>query len=308
MDHYPRTRLHRTFPSASVGSSDSQVESDVNGDLAVASDLSVDGNSIYILPASDLPSPSPTSAVPLRGAFSAGAAHPKSLRLMPKDGSLNSTGDTGAIPGGSMAVTHDWECLDCCTSHDTAPLDELSESSSTLEDAWHARRWDLIPEYTPLRVSRGTKLLRMHGRPLETRRLSSERTHRSVHRQAAALSPAPHPRVRLPFLSILVPLLSIDDETLHLVTRSPTHLALFPGPIFPSDEGITNAQETHSIRMLLELPSEHRTFRDVLAVACDGAILPSNPVKLSTSPLTGLLDLAKVILIRGWVALREVYR
>jgi len=317
MDYYPRTRLHRAFSSTSV-------KSDVSGDLEVASDLFVDGGSVYIIPASDLPSASPTSAVPLRDTFSAGAARPKSLRLMPRDGSLNSTIDTCAIPGGSM---DDWECVgtvprppanadaddnsgcgieewDRCTSHDTPSLDERGESSSTLEDAWHVRRWDLIPECTPFRLSRGTKFLRMHGRPLEAQRPLSERTHRSVHRQIGVLSPSPHPRVRLPFLSILAPLLSIDDETLHLVTHSPTHPALFPGPVLAFDGGTTNA-ENH---MLLELPSEHRVLYDGLAVACDGAILPSNPFKLSVFPLTGLLDLVKGILVRDRVALREVYR
>ncbi|KAH9969463.1 hypothetical protein BC827DRAFT_1030 [Russula dissimulans] len=321
MDYYPRTRLHRAFPSTSIGSSNSQVESDVNGDLEVASDLSVDGSSTYILHASPLPSASPTSAVPLRDAFSAGAAHHKPLKLMPKDDSLNNTSYTGAIPGSSLDVMHDWECADaddsgcsieewdCCTSHDTVPLDEQGESSSTLdEDAWLVRRWDLIPEYIPLRVSRGTKFLRMHGRPLEAWRPPSEQTHRSVHHRATALPPAPHPRVRLPLFSILVSLLSIDDETVHLVTHSHTHSTLFPGPILPSDEGTTNAQETHGIYALLDLPSEHRALHDGLAVASDGAILPSNPFKLSVFPLTGLLDLVKGILVGGRVALREVYR
>jgi hypothetical protein len=247
---------------------------------------------------------------------------------MPPDESKNSS--TGSIPGSSIDGTHDWECVrlvrrlsantdingdsECsieewdCPPHDTMPLDG-SESPSLDEDEEHAQMWDLIPEYrAPLAVPRDTLFPHMHGRPLESRRPPPERWHRSACPAAPAVPPAQHRRIRLPLLSVFVSLFSIDDTTLHLIAHSPAHSALFPGPIRPSDEGTRNAQEVHGVLALLEPSRQHAGLRDGLAVACDESVLPSNPFKISASPLIGLLGLVKGICAGGRAALREVNR
>lgn len=328
IEYYPRIQLH---PSSRSGSSAPRVESNLDQHQGITSeDVSVDSHFIYVL--SDPPAALPTTpSVPYPStSCSTHAAFPPLSRPMPPDGSKISS--TGSIPGSSIGVTHDWECVcsvrrlsantdingdaECsieewsCTPHDTMPLDE-SESLSLDEDedALHAHSWDLIPEYrAPLAVPRNTLLPRLHGRPLEPRRPPPERWHRSACSAAPAPPPAPHPRIRLPLLSILVSLFSIDDTTLHLIAHSPAHSALFPGPIRPSDEGTTNAQEVHGVLALLEPSRQHADLRDGLAVACDESILPSNPFKISASPLIGLLGLVKGICARGRAAFYEVKR
>lgn len=304
MEYYPRTRPYRTTCSASIESSDSQAKSNLRHYEEVASDLSVEGSLVYVL--SRPPSAPPTPAIPRLSTCSAPVGFSEQLSLILRDESID--GSTGAIPGNSMEVTHDWECVrsarqlpaniddsECrieewdYASHDTMPLTDENESSAFDEDALHASRWDLVPEYLPRRVPQDTPVLRMHGRPLESRRWPPERMYRSPR------PPALHPRIRLPLLSVFVSLLSIDDATLRLVTNSPAHSTLFPGPIRPFDEGTGNAQETHDNPRLLEPSSQLGALRDGLAVACDESILSSNPFRLSVSPLIGLLGLVRGI-------------
>ncbi|KAF8501116.1 hypothetical protein F5888DRAFT_1679221 [Russula emetica] len=331
-EYYLRVQSH---PSSRSGSSNPRVESNIDQHQEITTDdVSVDTHSIYVL--SDPPAVFPIPSVPYRSSTSCStpAAFSPLSRLMPRNESKNSS--TGAIPGSSIDVTHDWECVrsvrrlsantdvngdsecsieewDCTlTSHDTMPLalDE-SESLSLDEDgdALHAHRWDLIPEYrAPLAVPRDTLFPHMHGRPLESRRPPPERWQRSACSAAPTLPPAPHPRIRLPLLSFFVSLLSIDDATLHLVAHSPAHSTLFPGPIHPCGEGTRNAQEVHGVLALLEPSRQHAGLRDGLAVACDESILPSNPFKISASPFTGLLGLVREICAGGRAALREVNR
>jgi hypothetical protein len=178
-----------------------------------------------------------------------------------------------------------------------------SESLAPDEDALHAHGWDLIPEYSPFGVLRDTHFLHTHGRPLESRRPPPERPHRAPHSVTPAQPPAPHPRTRLPLLSVSFSLLSIDDASLHLVAHSPAHSAPFPDPIRLSVEKTGNAQETAS----LPHSSLRGSMRPFCAVACDESILPSNPFRISASPLIGLLGLVRGIWAGGWAALREVY-
>ncbi|KAI0004635.1 hypothetical protein BJV74DRAFT_389638 [Russula compacta] len=304
MEYYPRTRPYRTTCSASIESSDSQTKSNLRHCEEVASDLSVEGSLVYILPGP--PSAPPTLAIPRLNTCSAPVGFSEQLSLMLRDESID--GSTGAISSSSMEVTHDWESVrsvrqlpakiddsECrieewyYASHDTMQLTDESGSSAFDEDALHASRWDLVPEYSPRRVPQNTPVLRMHGRPLESRRWPPERMHKS------ARPPAPHPRIRLPLLSVFVSLLSIDDATLHLVAHSPAHSTLFPGPIGPSDERTGNTQESHGTLRLLEPSSQLGALRDGLAVACDESFFSSNPFRLSVSPLIGLLGLVRGI-------------
>ena len=127
-----------------------------------------------------------------------------------------------------------------------------------------------IPEYfNPPGVHKDALSLRMHGRPLDSLRVPSER---SPHRTARlrTLNAVPHRHTHLPLISALASLLSIDDKTFHLVTHSPAHSAMFPGPMYPSDEHIENAQEIHGVHALL---SRYCALREGLAVACDESML-----------------------------------
>ncbi len=135
----------------------------------------------------------------------------------------------------------------------------------------------------------------MHSRPLDTLGAPRER---SLHRSARlrTLNAVPRRHTHLPLLSALVSLLSIDDETFHLVTHSPAHSALFPGPIYPSDEQIEDAQEIHGVHALL---SRHGALREGLAVACDESVLSFNPFRLSASSLIGLLDIVRGLFVGG---------
>jgi len=324
MEYYPRVPPHTS--TYSPGSSDPRIESNLDQRYEITSDVSDDSWSIYVL--SDPPSALPTPAAPHLCTCSTCAAFYPPSRLMPRGESENSS--TGAIPGSSTDVTHDWECVrsvrrlstnmdtngnsKCsinvrdstgCTQHDT----DESESLALDEDALHdAHRWDLIPEYSPFGVSRDTVYLRMHGRPLELQRMPPEQSHRSPpHSASPALPPAPHPRIRLPLLSLFVSLLSIDDATLCLVANSPTHSALFPGPIRPSGAGTENAQGIHGTLALLVPSRPHAVLRDGLVVACDESMVPSNPFRMSASPLIDLVGLFRGIWAGGRATLRKVY-
>ena len=236
--------------------------------------------------------------------------------------------------GVDVYVTHDWECVrslwqlsanvddsecgiedwvsgytsyaDITRTRDGDKSEAKSWAPDKGDDSSHAdRRWDLIPEcFKPPGVREDSFMLRMHGRPLDPLKAQPER---SPHRFALSrtLNAVPHRRIHLPLLSTLVSLLSIDDETFHLVTHSPAHSALFPGPIYPSDEEVEKAQEIHDVHALL---SRHGALREGLAVACDESGLSSNPFRLSASPLIGLLDIVQGLFVGGWAALNGVYQ
>ena len=327
MEYYPRVTRHPTARLASVGSSDSQVESNIND---YQESVSMGSHSLYALSRPLAPE------VPHLGACIARPALSGQSTPIPQEESINTS--SRSMRGSSMDVTHDcqWECVrsdrrlpasanadsddsECgieewpCASH--AAMHPLENESESEPESWAlnddndaspaAHPWDLIPEYSTPRVPRDTLFVRMHGRPLDHRRTRPmlERSHRSA--RSRTHSPIPHPPIRLPLLSVLVSLLSIDDETLHLVTHSPAHSALFPGPISPSDEGTENAHENHGGCALLAASSQHGVLREGLAVACDGSILSSNPFRLSA--LVSLLDLVRGFWAGGRAVLRETY-
>jgi hypothetical protein len=170
MECCPRVPLHTS--TNSLGSSDPRIEGNLDQQQEITSDVSDDSWSIYVL--SDPPSALPTPAAPHPSTCSTCAAFYPPSRLMPRGEGENSS--TGAIPGSSTDVTHDWESVrsvrrlstnkngnsKCsinvrdstgCTPHDT----DESESLALDEDALHdAHRWDLIPEYSLFGVSRDT--------------------------------------------------------------------------------------------------------------------------------------------------------
>ena len=332
MEYCPRVRRRLPTRFASVRSSDSRVEGDQNGHQESTFDLSMGSCSVDVLPGPSTP-PAALAATPLTACTAtARPAVSEKSAPMPRDKSESMSGRACVIPGSVVDedVTHDWECVrslrqlspsanadsECgiedwasgCTSYaDTVGTwddgdDECEAKSWTPDkgdDPSHAaRRWDLIPEYLKSPgIRKDTPFLRMHGRPLDSRRAPPERsTHRSA--RSRTLDAVPHRRIHIPLLSALVSLLSIDDETFHLVTHLPAHSALFPGPMDPSDEEIEMAQEIHGVHALL---SRHGALREGLAVACDESVLSSNPFRLSASPLFGLLDMVRGLFVGGEV-------
>lgn len=263
-------------------------------------------------------------------------ARSETSRPVLRDESESICGRTCVISGSGVCVnvTHDWEYVRSprqpsanvdpeggiedrtsgCTSYadsdivrtrDDAESEALSWAPDKSDDSSHAaRRWDRIPEYVkPPGVRKDTLSLHMHGRPLDTLKAPPERSpHKFAH--SRTLNAVPDRHTHLPLLSSLVSLLSIDDETFHLVTHSPAHLALFPAPIYPSDEQMENAQEIYGVHALL---SQHGVLREGLAVACDESVLSSNPFRLSASSLIGLLDIVRGLFVGGR-ALNGVYQ
>lgn len=258
----------------------------------------MDSRSIYVL--SDPPAPPASLAVSHLSACTAPPVLSEETRP-----TVESINGRCTIPGDSSTDvthgTHEWECVcsvqrlsastdsnnsECGITEDWAQAscdpamrtwdDEIEPESWALgvdEDDvhWHAaRQWDLILEdFIPgVPVPRDT-LLRMHGRPLDARRTPPELSHRSAREETRALPPVPHHRICLPLCSVLVSLLSIDDETLQLVEHSPACSELFPGPICPSNDGTHNAQEIHGVHALIESASQYGALRKGLAVACD---------------------------------------
>jgi hypothetical protein len=328
MEYGPRVRRHLPTRFASVRSSDSRVESDQIDHQESASDLSMGSYSVDVLPG---PSTTPPAlAATHETACTARPALSEKSTPIPRDKSESISGRTRVIPGNVVDgdVAHDWECVrslrqlspsanadsecgiedwasGCISYADIVGTwddgdDECEAKSWTSDkgdDPSHAaRRWDLIPEYLKSSgIRKDTPFLRMHGRPLDSRRAPPERsTHRSA--RSRTLDAVPDRRIHIPLLSALVSLLSIDDETSHLVTHLPAHSALFPGPINPSDEEIEKAQEIHGVHVLL---SRHGALREGLAVACDESVLSSNPFRLSASPLFGLLYIVRGLFVGG---------
>jgi hypothetical protein len=97
MEYYPQERRHPTARSASVGSSNSQVENDLSEYQESASDLSMDSRSIYVLSG---PPPVPP-APPAVSHPSACTALSEESRLMPLQTDKSVNGGGYATPGAS---------------------------------------------------------------------------------------------------------------------------------------------------------------------------------------------------------------
>lgn len=233
---------------------------------------------------------------------------------MPQDKSESINNCAGVIPGSGadVDVTHDWECVRSlrqlsANADSECGIEDWASGCTSYADVVRTRDDDeseaksCAPDFKPPGVHKDTLFLRMHGRPLDSRRAPPERpTQRS-----ARSNVVPHRRIHLPLLSALISLLSIDDETFHLVTHSPAPSVLFPGPIYPSDEEIEKVQGIHGVHALL---SQHGALREGLAVACDESVLSSNPFRLSAPPLIGLLDIVRGLFVGGRAALNRVYQ
>ncbi|KAF8349422.1 hypothetical protein F5887DRAFT_946086 [Amanita rubescens] len=99
----------------------------------------------------------------------------------------------------------------------------------------------------------------------------------SVRTPAHLVSPIPHARIHIPFLSFILSLLPIDDSTIFLLTHTSPHSALFPGDEIMSDPCLMVSErqgiaDTKASQSLLEFDEEHLAYarlREGHAVACD---------------------------------------
>jgi len=128
--------------------------------------------------------------------------------------------------------------------------DSLSESDSSgveVDSSVAGRRWDIVSRVSSGHASAFTRhfQVRPHALAPRARRLSDYVRSRN-HSRATAVSisttssrplhddrssSTPHPRVRIPLLSLIASLFAVDETTLHLLTHSTTHhgSVLFPG-------------------------------------------------------------------------------
>src|SRR6266550_972046 len=99
----------------------------------------------------------------------------------------------------------------------------------------------------------------------------------SVRTPAHLVSPIPHARIHIPFLSFILSLLPIDDSTVFLLTHTSPHSVLFPGDEIMSDPCLMVSErqgiaDTKASQFLLEFDEEHSAYarlREGHAVACD---------------------------------------
>ena len=98
-----------------------------------------------------------------------------------------------------------------------------------------------------------------------------------VRTPAHLVSPIPHGRIHIPFLSFILSFLPIDDSTVYLLTHTSPHSALFPGDGIMSDPRLMASERqgmagTEVPRLLLEFDEESSTYarlKEGHAVACD---------------------------------------
>lgn len=134
----------------------------------------------------------------------------------------------------------------------------------------------------------------------------------------------PHPRMRVPLLSLFASILSIglDDPGLRLLTHSTADSVLFPGQSGLLDsldtpppscttelspDGISTEDKPHGVLRLLTDGPETKSVRDGLAAICDNSLALPNPFVLPTlSSLKSLCQFVGAVWTNGGEAWREL--
>ena len=144
------------------------------------------------------------------------------------------------------------------------------------------------------------------------------RTQSSSSTRSAARSSryTPHPRVRVPLLSFVASLLSVDldDSALRLLTHSTSDSVLFPGQsgLLDSHESTSSVRDTdspqavafhadgtpeesrpHGLLRLLTEDSSSKSVREGLAVVCDAPLALASPFAIPT--LSSISDLCRFV-------------
>jgi hypothetical protein len=115
----------------------------------------------------------------------------------------------------------------------------------------------------------------------------------------------PYPRIQIPLLSFFASLLSVDDDTVDLITNpSSTHSALFPGPALTEEGEDAENGETYGLSKLLAPDDTRTSLVEGSRVACES---PVNPfaVYVGTAGLwnvvTGVLKNGRRVWRAVWV-------
>ena len=106
---------------------------------------------------------------------------------------------------------------------------------------------------------------------------SSSSSDMLVRTPAHLVSPIPHGRTHIPFLSFILSFLPVDDSTVYLLTHTSPHSALFPSDEIMSDPYLMASERqgtasTEASRLLLEFDEESSAYarlKEGHAVACD---------------------------------------
>ncbi|THH04667.1 hypothetical protein EW146_g10120, partial [Bondarzewia mesenterica] len=304
MEYYTRPRRGLSITSPS--------DSSLDTDEFTAARAILEDHSIYIFPnppsapPSPLPSPAP-SAVPtdftfpdsrsslrensVRGASLA----PSSQNSEPEWEEVAASPQTGAPPTLDESGLREgiWRT-------EWVMEDGIQENESLLEEEiTRASRWDFIslrrihsgsfPSTEQSTSFQNTRVFPLKLPPnLRTRTLSAA---------SSSSSPTPHPRIQIPLLSFFASILSIDNDTLHLIAQTPSHSILFAGLPAPPEEGAEQSGEEdppHGMTKLFISADEDLLLKKGIGVACDSSSNDSShPTSFVTSPFIGLFDLVK---------------
>lgn len=116
------------------------------------------------------------------------------------------------------------------------------------------------------------------------------------------VSSTPHPLIRLPFLSVILSLFSVDDDTLYLITHPTSHPTLFSGLTLCAASVPLEESDTRHHKPLSS--NESRVLKAGCEVACDPSLALSNPFWYS--PLR-LFSLTCDVVVGGGRALRKAF-
>lgn len=214
---------------------------------------------------------------------------------------------------------------------------EAGDDLPTLDESWafeadgamgthSGRRETLVRHSSTSRtmLRRDSRVMRPRPTHIRSRTQSNTSAH-SVTRYT------PHPRVRVPLLSFVASLLSLDldDPALRLLTHSTPDSVLFPGqsallhdthgPPQPSHYADTSQEDEEDTRIPLEEDNAHgllrlltegsssKSVREGLAAICESPLAIANPFALpSWNSLTSLYRLVGEVWTNGGQAWREL--
>jgi hypothetical protein len=179
------------------------------------------------------------------------------------------------------------------------------------DDVERTDRWELVSRRRPPQtLSPSYRLQRHHQTHADSPRLIHLRRKRRRRSRtiSSAKTPAPHARIHIPLLSLIISLLSIEESTVHLLTHSTHHSVLFPGhDQICSDNTEDVDREPHGMTKLLLPAGETHSLKEGCAVACDSTVVTKNPFIFSPFRLAGLWDLVGDVMVNGGKALREIF-
>lgn len=186
-----------------------------------------------------------------------------------------------------------------------------------------ASRWDLLrrrplaefpSEYTENRLQYRRRLRAISLSPSWDGATRSRTLSNQSGASSRPRSPTPHPPLRIPLLSFFSSLLSLDDTTLHLLTRpSLSHSSpLFSGPqLFigsleddvGEDKGRRRDFPTVNLR-----DAELHNLNHGLGLACDASVTPANPFAFHAIPMLDIWSLVSGVFKNSEKVWNEVLR